>query len=382
MTDTTEKIDYSKTLYLPQTDFPMRAGLPEKEPVIVKRWQDMGMYKRLREDAAGREKFVLHDGPPYANGNIHIGHALNKVLKDVITRSFQMRGYDSNYVPGWDCHGLPIEWKIEEENYRSKGKSKPDLSEPAAMIEFRRECRAYAEHWIKVQGAEFQRLGVVGDFDNPYLTMAYHAESRIAGELLKFAMSGQLYRGSKPVMWSVVERTALAEAEIEYHDYESDTIWVKFPVEAASDVADHAASNPLAGTGVMTASDLDDACVVIWTTTPWTIPGNRAVSYSPKIDYGLYEVAAAENSFGPQPGEKLIFADALAEASAEKAKVEDESPSQRFGRRAWKSCAFSSAQGPWWRLRVRCADASGRSRHRRCRHGFRAHRARSWPRGF
>ena len=190
MTDTTEKIDYSKTLYLPQTDFPMRAGLPEKEPAIVKRWQDMGMYKRLREDAAGREKFVLHDGPPYANGNIHIGHALNKILKDVITRSFQMRGYDSNYVPGWDCHGLPIEWKIEEENYRSKGKSKPDLSEPAAMIEFRRECRAYAEHWIKVQGAEFQRLGVVGDFDNPYLTMAYHAESRIAGELLKFAMSG------------------------------------------------------------------------------------------------------------------------------------------------------------------------------------------------
>ena len=230
MTDTTEKIDYSKTLYLPQTDFPMRAGLPEKEPAIVKRWQDMGMYRRLREDAAGREKFVLHDGPPYANGNIHIGHALNKILKDVITRSFQMRGYDSNYVPGWDCHGLPIEWKIEEENYRSKGKSKPDLSEPAAMIEFRRECRAYAEHWIKVQGAEFQRLGVVGDFDNPYLTMAYHAESRIAGELLKFAMCGQLYRGSKPVMWSVVERTALAEAEIEYHDYESDTIWVKFPV--------------------------------------------------------------------------------------------------------------------------------------------------------
>jgi isoleucyl-tRNA synthetase len=321
MTDTTEKIDYSKTLYLPQTDFPMRAGLPEKEPVIVKRWQDMGMYRRLREDAAGREKFVLHDGPPYANGNIHIGHALNKVLKDVITRSFQMRGYDSNYVPGWDCHGLPIEWKIEEENYRSKGKSKPDLSEPAAMIEFRRECRAYAEHWIKVQGAEFQRLGVVGDFDNPYLTMAYHAEARIAGELLKFAMSGQLYRGSKPVMWSVVERTALAEAEIEYHDYESDTIWVKFPIEAASDVADHAASNPLAATGVMTASDLDDACVVIWTTTPWTIPGNRAVSYSPKIAYGLYQVTAAENAFGPQPGEKLIFADALAEVSAEKAKV-------------------------------------------------------------
>src|ERR687897_2528270 len=234
MTDTSEKIDYSKTLYLPQTEFPMRAGLPEKEPLLVKRWQDMGMYKRLREDAAGREKYVLHDGPPYANGNIHIGHALNKILKDVITRSFQMRGYDSNYVPGWDCHGLPIEWKIEEENYRSKGKAKPDLSEPAAMIEFRKECRAYAEKWIKVQGEEFQRLGVVGDFDNPYLTMAYHAEARIAGELLKFAMSGQLYRGSKPVMWSVVERTALAEAEVEYQDYESDTVWVKFPVAEAT----------------------------------------------------------------------------------------------------------------------------------------------------
>jgi isoleucyl-tRNA synthetase len=302
MTDTSEKLDYSKTLYLPQTEFPMRAGLPEKEPVAVARWQKMDLYKRLRESAAGREKFVLHDGPPYANGNIHIGHALNKVLKDVITRSFQMRGFDSNYVPGWDCHGLPIEWKIEEENYRAKGKAKPDLSEPKAMIEFRQECRAYAEKWIKVQGDEFQRLGVVGDFKNPYLTMSYHAEARIAGELLKFAASGQLYRGSKPVMWSVVERTALAEAEVEYQDYESDTIWVKFPVEAGSDA-------------------LNGAHVVIWTTTPWTIPGNRAVNFSPRVSYGLYEITAAENDFGPQPGEKLIFADALVEESATKAKV-------------------------------------------------------------
>ncbi len=310
MNDTAETIDYSKTLYLPQTDFPMRAGLPEKEPVLVKRWQDMDLYKRLREDAAGRPKYVLHDGPPYANGNIHIGHALNKVLKDVITRSFQMRGYDSNYVPGWDCHGLPIEWKIEEENYRSKGKAKPDLSDPAAMIEFRQECRRYAEHWIKVQGDEFQRLGVVGDFHNPYLTMSYHAEARIAGELLKFAMSGQLYRGSKPVMWSVVERTALAEAEIEYHDYESDTIWVKFPVHFM--LRDGAEMRP----------ELLNASVVIWTTTPWTIPGNRAVAYSPRVSYGLYEVTAAENDFGPQPGEKLIFADALAEESFAKAKLQ------------------------------------------------------------
>ncbi len=303
MTDTAEKIDYSKTLYLPETDFPMRAGLPQKEPETVARWQQMDLYKKLRASAAGREKFVLHDGPPYANGNIHIGHALNKILKDVITRSFQMRGYDSNYVPGWDCHGLPIEWKIEEENYRSKGKAKPDLSEPAAMIEFRRECRAYAEKWIGIQGSEFQRLGIIGDFENPYLTMNFHAESRIAGELLKIAKSGQLYRGSKPVMWSVVERTALAEAEVEYADVDSDMIWVKFPVAKGADT-------------------LSGAAVVIWTTTPWTIPGNRAIAYSPKVAYGLYEVTAAENDFGPRPGEKLIFADKLAEEGFAKAKLQ------------------------------------------------------------
>ncbi|MGF7005987.1 isoleucine--tRNA ligase [Aminobacter sp. BE322] len=297
MTDTSEKIDYSKTLYLPQTEFPMRAGLPEKEPLTVARWQKMDLYKRLRESAAGREKYVLHDGPPYANGNIHIGHALNKILKDVITRSFQMRGYDSNYVPGWDCHGLPIEWKIEEK-YRAAGKNKDEVE----INEFRKECREFAAGWIKIQAEEFRRLGVVGDFDNPYTTMNFRAEARIAGELLKFAMSGQLYRGSKPVMWSVVERTALAEAEVEYQDYESDTIWVKFPVEAGSDA--------LAG-----------AHVVIWTTTPWTIPGNRAVAYSTRVSYGLYEVTAAENDFGPQPGEKLIFADALSEEAATKAKV-------------------------------------------------------------
>ncbi|RUZ77259.1 isoleucine--tRNA ligase [Mesorhizobium sp. M7A.F.Ca.US.006.01.1.1] len=311
MTDTTETIDYSKTLYLPQTDFPMRAGLPEKEPLLVKRWQDMDLYRKLRESAAGRTKYVLHDGPPYANGNIHIGHALNKILKDVITRSFQMRGYDSNYVPGWDCHGLPIEWKIEEQ-YRAKGKNKDEVP----VNEFRKECREFAAGWITVQGAEFQRLGVIGDFENPYTTMAFHAESRIAGELLKFAMSGQLYRGSKPVMWSVVERTALAEAEIEYHDYESDTIWVKFPVASLVRPIDDGETKLTEG-----ALDLLQAHVVIWTTTPWTIPGNRAVNYSPRINYGLYEVTAAENAFGPQPGEKLIFADALAEDSSVKAKV-------------------------------------------------------------
>ncbi|WP_442582432.1 isoleucine--tRNA ligase [Mesorhizobium sp. ASY16-5R] len=335
MTDAPTKLDYSKTLYLPQTEFPMRAGLPEKEPQTVARWQEMDLYRLLREDAAGRPKYVLHDGPPYANGNIHIGHALNKILKDVITRSFQMRGYDSNYVPGWDCHGLPIEWKIEEENYRSKGKAKPDLSDPAAMVAFRQECRAYAEKWIAVQGGEFQRLGVVGDFKNPYTTMNFHAESRIAGELLKFAASGQLYRGSKPVMWSVVERTALAEAEVEYADYESDTVWVKFPVVDEGKDSDSGVYRvrkalaiesdefaPQEAVEVFRVKySLKDASVVIWTTTPWTLPGNRAVAYSPRVAYGLYQVTAAENDFGPQPGEKLIFAEALADDSAAKAKI-------------------------------------------------------------
>ncbi len=298
MTEKSEARDYSATLNLPKTEFPMRAGLPKKEPEIIARWQQMDLYKRLREDAAQRPKYVLHDGPPYANGHLHIGHALNKILKDIITRSFQMRGFDSNYVPGWDCHGLPIEWKIEEQ-YRAKGRNKDDVP----VVEFRRECRDFADHWIKVQSEEFQRLGVTGDFTTPYLTMDYHSEAVIAGELMKFATSGQLYRGSKPIMWSVVERTALAEAEIEYHVVESDTIWAKFPVRSAS------------------ADELSDACVVIWTTTPWTIPGNRAICYSDRIAYGLYHITEAENDFGPQAGEKLIFADTLANESAARAKV-------------------------------------------------------------
>jgi isoleucyl-tRNA synthetase len=324
MTDTNDTLDYSKTLYLPETDFPMRGGLPQKEPELVARWQEMRLYDRLRATSAGRPKYVLHDGPPYANGNIHIGHALNKILKDVITRSFQMRGFDSNYVPGWDCHGLPIEWKIEEENYRSKGKEKPNLKESAAMLEFRKECRAYAEHWVSVQSEEFKRLGIEGDFDKPYKTMDFHAEARIAGELLKIAKSGQLYRGSKPIMWSVVERTALAEAEVEYQPYESDTIWVKFPVvRGTRSTADEFVDRrPPTSEEVAPTLVLDGAYVVIWTTTPWTIPGNRAVSFSDRIAYGLYEVTAAENDFGPQPGEKLVFADALAEECFTKAKLE------------------------------------------------------------
>lgn len=315
MTDTPEKIDYSKTLYLPETEFPMRAGLPQKEPEMAKKWKEMNLYKRLRASAAGREKFVLHDGPPYANGNIHIGHALNKVLKDVITRSFQMRGYDSNYVPGWDCHGLPIEWKIEEK-YREKGKDKNEVP----VNEFRKECRDFAQGWINIQAEEFRRLGIEGDFDNPYTTMAFHSEARIAGELLKIAMSGQLYRGSKPIMWSVVERTALAEAEVEYAEVESDTIWVKFPVQYTDTMAELKLGD--APQRLQSHEDLEGAYVVIWTTTPWTIPGNRAISYSSRVQYAMFEVIRAENDFGPQVGERLILANTLAEDCAKKAKVE------------------------------------------------------------
>jgi isoleucyl-tRNA synthetase len=302
--------DYSDTLFLPETAFPMRAGLPQREPEILARWNAIGLYKRLREEAKGRPLFVLHDGPPYANGNLHIGHALNKTLKDVITRSMQMLGRDSNYVPGWDCHGLPIEWKIEEQ-YRAKGQDK----DVVPVVEFRRECRQFAEHWVKVQGEEFQRLGVVGDFDDPYLTMAYEAESVIAGELLKFATSGQLYRGSKPVMWSVVEKTALAEAEVEYHDYQSDTIFVKFPVAGIVNFKKYL--NDEVSTAVLKSS------AVIWTTTPWTIPGNRAIAFSPKVSYGLYRVTASPEGNWLKTNETLILADNLARGVFEAARVNE-----------------------------------------------------------
>ncbi|WP_137390225.1 isoleucine--tRNA ligase [Rhodoligotrophos defluvii] len=290
-------LDYRETLFLPKTDFPMRAGLPQREPEILERWRRIGLYRRLRDEAKGRVKYLLHDGPPYANGHLHIGHALNKILKDVITRSLQMLGYDSNYVPGWDCHGLPIEWKIEEE-YRAKGLNKDQVP----INDFRRECREFAEKWVGIQSEEFQRLGVTGDWDDPYLTMSFKAEAQIARELMKFADSGQLYRGSKPVMWSVVERTALAEAEVEYQDYQSDMIWVKFPI-----VSD----GPLKG-----------ASVVIWTTTPWTIPGNRAISFSSNIEYGLYDVTAAPEGNWAKPGDRLILADKLADEVMKQAKVE------------------------------------------------------------
>ena len=301
----TDAPDYSQTLFLPKTDFPMRGGLPQKEPEILAKWAREDIYGALRRQAAGRPKFVLHDGPPYANGHIHIGTALNKTLKDLVVRSQQMLGKDSNYVPGWDCHGLPIEWKVEEENYRSKGKAKPDFRDPAAMIAFRRECRAYAEHWLSVQREEFKRLGGFGDWDHPYATMSFPAEAQIAREIHKYAANGLLYRGSKPVMWSVVEKTALAEAEVEYEDHTSDTVYVGFPI--------------LTGRAPL---DKTNTKIVIWTTTPWTIPGNRAISFSRRYLYRLLELRALD----PRP--LPIQEDHLTDAERESAQISGWSASE------------------------------------------------------
>jgi isoleucyl-tRNA synthetase len=286
--------DYSETLFLPKTEFPMRAGLPQKEPDLLARWSKLDIYRRHREQAKGRPRFILHDGPPFANGHIHVGHALGKILKDFVVRSHQMLGFDSNYVPGWDCHGLPVEWKVEED-YRAKGRVK----ESVPVAEFRAECRAFAQQWIEVQRDEFARLGGVGDWDHYYTTMSFQAEAQIARELMKFAANGLLYRGSKPVMWSVVEKTALAEAEVEYEDYVSDQVWVKFPLKSMAIEPDDA---PL----------YRGATVVIWTTTPWTIPGNRAISFSPKIAYGLYEVTDAPADNWTKAGDKFLLAENLA----------------------------------------------------------------------
>ena len=277
--------DYKSTVYLPRTDFPMKAGLPKREPEILARWEETDLYRRIREASKGREKFILHDGPPYANGHLHIGHALNKVLKDVINRCQQMLGKDANYVPGWDCHGLPIEWKIEEK-YRKKKKDKDEVP----VVEFRKECREFADEWIDVQRTEFKRMGVVGNWDHPYTTMTYAAEAKIAEELGKFLLDGSLYRGSKPVMWSPVEKTALAEAEVEYYDHTSTTIFVRFPVITPS------------------VPEVDGAAVVIWTTTPWTMPGNRAVAFGPAIEYTVFEVTATAAESRAQVGETLIVA--------------------------------------------------------------------------
>ncbi|KEJ88211.1 isoleucine--tRNA ligase [Sulfitobacter donghicola] len=284
-----ETPEYKTTLNLPKTDFPMRAGLPKREPVWLERWEKMGVYNQLREKAkaAPRKPFTLHDGPPYANGHLHIGHALNKTIKDMIVRSHQMMGNDARYIPGWDCHGLPIEWKIEEQ-YRKKGRDKDQVP----INEFRAECRSFAAGWVDIQREEFKRLGVQGNWEKPYLTMDFHAERVIAEEFMKFLTNGTLYQGSKPVMWSPVEQTALAEAEVEYHDKDSFTIWVKFDVVGAA--------------------DLEGAQVVIWTTTPWTIPSNKAVVYGAGISYGLYEVTGTPDECWLNVGDRYLLADNLA----------------------------------------------------------------------
>jgi isoleucyl-tRNA synthetase len=293
--DTT--VDYKSTLNLPRTDFPMRAGLPKREPEWLARWEQIGVYDTLR-GKEGRTPFTLHDGPPYANGHLHIGHALNKTIKDMIVRSQQMMGSDARYIPGWDCHGLPIEWKIEEQ-YRAKGQNKDEVP----INDFRAECRKFAAGWVDIQREEFKRLGVTGNWADPYLTMDFHAESVIAAEFQKFLMNGTLYQGSKPVMWSPVEKTALAEAEVEYHDKESHTVWVKFPVRETNNDA------------------LKGASVVIWTTTPWTMPSNKGIVYANDISYGVYEVTDAPEGNWVNASERYVLSDKLAADVFSKARI-------------------------------------------------------------
>jgi isoleucyl-tRNA synthetase len=297
-----ESPDYRATLFLPATDFPMKAGLPEAEPKWLARWAEMDLYGKLRTRAKGRRLFVLHDGPIYANGDIHSGTGLNHILKDFVVRSQGMLGKDAPYIPGWDCHGLPIEWKVEEK-FREEGKAKDEI--PKDVL--RRECRAFAAHWLNVQRTQIQRLGQIGDFEHPYTTMTFKAESVIAREAMKFVENGLLYRGFRPVMWSPVEKTALADAEVEYHEKTSPTIYVKFPL------AKSASSNSLA--------ELVHTFIVIWTTTPWTIPGNRAIAFSPDISYGLYRIADAADGSLARIGENLLLADTLAEQVAKHAKM-------------------------------------------------------------
>jgi len=279
-----EQPDYRSTVFLPKTDFPMKAGLASKEPAILARWAEEHLYARLREARAGRERFILHDGPPYANGDLHMGHAMNKILKDIVVRSQSLLGKDAPYIPGWDCHGLPIEWKVEEQ-YRKKKLDKDEVP----TSQFRAECRAYAEKWVAVQSEQFQRLGVQGEWDDPYLTMKYEAEAKIVEELLKFAESGQLYRGAKPVMWSPVEKTALAEAEVEYEDVVSTQIDVAFEI----------VESPI--------PELVGAHAMVWTTTPWTIPVNQAIAYGPDIEYAVF------NCFGEGSGRTAAEASKVAD---------------------------------------------------------------------
>jgi isoleucyl-tRNA synthetase len=320
MTDTDTSRDYRDTLFLPTTEFPMRGGLPKREPEWIKRWDDLKIYQKMREDAAtrGAKPWLLHDGPPYANGHIHLGTAMNKIVKDIIVRSHQMTGHDASYLPGWDCHGLPIEWKVEEE-FRGKGRTKDDVTGG----EFRARCRSYAQEWVDIQAKEFRSLGVEGEWDDPYLTMKFESEAEIVSEFLRMAMQGALVRGAKPIMWSPVERTALAEAEVEYFDRKVPVIWVKFALQAPS--VDALSGHTLSDVEAELA--IKDAEIVIWTTTPWTIPANQAVSYGPAVGYGLYKVTdvMTEEELGFPPyakaGDTLIVADVLAGQVMDGAKV-------------------------------------------------------------
>ena len=308
-------MEYKDTIFLPKTSFEMRANLPSKEPAIIEEWDKENIFKKLRDKSKGREKFVLHDGPPYANGHIHMGTAFNKILKDVIVRTQQMAGKDSIYVPGWDCHGLPIEWKIEEE-YRKKGKNKDDVP----TVQFRNECREFAEKWIEIQKKEFRRLGVEGDWENPYLTMSNQAEAQIVRELGKFLLDESLYKGAKPVLWSVVEKTALADAEVEYEDHTSNTIYVKFLIKNSTD------------------KDLIDSNIVIWTTTPWTIPGNRALAYGKELDYSLIVVEELEEDSLVKKNDKLIFASELVESVTKEIGIKKFSIKKKFKGDNLSSC--------------------------------------------
>ena len=278
-----------ENLNLPKTSFSMRANLPQKEPDIVNFWDKIDLYKKHRNSSKGKEKFILHDGPPYANGHIHMGTALNKILKDIVTRFHQMDNKDSNYVPGWDCHGLPIEWKIEEQ-YKKNKKNKDDVP----VGEFRKECREFANKWIDIHIKEFKRLGVIGDWKNYYSTMSFEAEAGIVRELGKFLLDGSLYKGFKPILWSTVEKTALADAEVEYKDHVSNTIYAGFKVENSKN------------------NSLKDSSVIIWTTTPWTIPANRALAYNKDLEYSLVKVEDTSSDFKNQ---NIIVASKLLETT-------------------------------------------------------------------
>ena len=298
--DTPEQsLDYKDTLNLPKTDFPMRAGLPKREPEWLERWDKMGIYDRLRAKT-GRTPFTLHDGPPYANGHLHIGHALNKTIKDMIVRSHQMMGHDSRYIPGWDCHGLPIEWKIEEQ-YRAKGLNKDNVD----VVAFRQECRKFAEGWVDIQREEFKRLGITGNWADPYLTMAFHAERVIAEEFMKFLMNGTLYQGSKPVMWSPVEKDRAGRGgdRVSRPQEPHDLGAVQVDKRAR---ATWKAPRPSSGT-----------------TTPWTIPSNKAVAFNPAISYGLYEVTSRPEECWCRIGDRYLLADNLAGEVLSKSRLDD-----------------------------------------------------------